>query len=220
MQLAASETKRRMKEVPHRGSFVRKGMHLYPKIKFAFYGRAIKIADSMLMSTPLSTQNLPELPPNVVARDFSVVPGPVENWFTLLPVLVVQGMSTEMCASKLGVSVEKIKAARSTARFAKLLTEEAQNRNNDAIPDMLSAFAVDALIVLATIMNDQGVGPGVRLNAAKEILERHCGKAPLQQKVKDKGILGEFHSNDPAEIAKMLDRQIDSQLEQRGKNPN
>jgi len=206
--------------VPFLVSFVQKGMHLYPKIKFAFHRRAIKIADSMLMSTPLSTQNLPELPPNVVAPAFSVVSGPVENWFTLLPVLVVQGMSTEMCASKLGVSVEKIKAARSTPRFAKLLTEEAQNRGNDPIPDMLSAFAVDALIVLATVMNDQSIGAGIRLNAAKEILERHCGKAPLQQKAKDKGILGEFHSNDPAEIAKMLDRQIDSQLEQRGKNPN
>jgi len=172
------------------------------------------------MSTAQNQKISPEPPDNVVSPKFSALPTPIENWFGLLPTLVAQGLSTEMCASKLGVTIEKIKAARATPKFAKLLTEEAQNRGNDAIPDMLAAFSVDALVVLATIMNDRDVGPGIRVSAAKEILERHCGKAPLQQKSKDKGILGEFTSADPAEIAKMLDRQIDSQLEQRGKKSN
>lgn len=170
------------------------------------------------MSTQNSAEKAPELPANVVAPSFSVVDAPVENWFRLLPTLVAQGLSTEECANKLGVSVGKIKSARGTPAFAKLLAAEAQNSGKDIVPELLQAFSVDAVLVLAEIMNDRNVNPNVRVSSAKELLERFCGKAPTTQKSKSKGILGEFHSDDPTEIAKMIDRQIASLLEQRGKS--
>lgn len=91
--------------------------------------------------------------------------------------MVAWGMTDREISESLGISKQAVNVAKNVPHVKKTIAEIKQRIFERDPKRMLKEYLPKAVQTAADIMTDNSVKPGVRLNAAQDIMDRNLGKA-------------------------------------------